>query len=70
MEKWLLDLLEEYKELKNKRDNLQLFIADVVAGRKDNNSHSSFLTYKNQLMAMDNYLSILRKRLKAEGIEV
>lgn len=70
MEKWLLDLLEEYKDLKIRRDNLQLFIADVVSGRKDNTSHSSFLTYKNQLMAMNNYLSILGKRLKAEGIEV
>lgn len=70
MEKWISDLQQEYKELKSRRDNLQLFIADVVAGRRDNTSHSSFLTYKNQLMAMDNYLSILRKRLKAEGIEV
>lgn len=70
MEKWLLDLLEEYKELKSRRDNLQLFIADMVAGRKDNTSHSSVLTYKHQLIAMNNYLSILRKRLKAEEIEV
>ena len=70
MEKWLINLLEEYKELKSRRDNLQIFIADVVAGRRENTSHSSIILYKNQLQSMNHYLSSLAKRLKAEGVEV